>query len=54
MVRHLGSGRWARSGIGRAWTFSAEGAVLLGEQEPVTHLSCKGDLVDDSAQKLYP
>jgi len=30
-----------------AWTFSPEGAVILGEEGPVTHLGCEGDAVYD-------
>ncbi len=30
-----------------AWTFSPEGAVILGEEGPVTHMGCEGDTIYD-------
>ena len=35
-----------------AWTFSPEGAVILGEEGPVTHLSCTGDAIYDFSTGL--
>ena len=35
-----------------AWTFSPEGAVVLGEEGPVSHLACSGDAVYDFSTGL--